>query len=160
MDLTIAGTSTAGLGQKLDTLPISPDEAIRRSLIYTFNAELFYAFSLVCSKYAILGLYWRLSKTSPIRLPIQILFVASTIWIIIRTFMTIFHCVPTQAFWDLTIEDKVCNIDNSKFFFGTTMTHLLLDVAILVLPVVQVRSLKLRKAQKFGVIGLFMFGVV
>lgn len=74
--------------------------------------------------------------------------------------MTIFHCVPTQAFWDATIKDKVCNIDNSKFFFGTTMTHLFIDVAILVLPIVQVRNLKLRKAQKLAVIGLFMFGVV
>ncbi|KAK0388498.1 hypothetical protein NLU13_4742 [Sarocladium strictum] len=156
----IAWTLTGGLGQKLDTLSISPEEAIRRSLIYTFNAELLYAFSLVFSKYAILGLYWRLFKTCSIRLPIQSLFVLSTVWIIIRTFMTVFHCVPTQAFWDLSITDKVCNIDNARFFFGTTMTHLFLDVAILALPIVQVRKLNLRKGQKLGVIGLFMFGVV
>lgn len=74
--------------------------------------------------------------------------------------MTVFHCVPTQAFWDLSITDKVCNIDNARFFFGTTMTHLFLDVAILALPIVQVRKLNLRKGQKLGVIGLFMFGVV
>jgi hypothetical protein len=74
--------------------------------------------------------------------------------------MTIFHCVPPEAFWDTSIKNPRCDIDNSKFFFGTTLTHLLIDVAILVLPGIQVRKLKLRTGQKLGVIGLFMFGAV
>jgi hypothetical protein len=105
-------------------------------------------------------MYWRLFSTSHIRIPIQVLAVVSLIWVIIRTFMTIFHCVPPQAFWDKTIENPRCDIDNSKFFFGTTLTHLLIDVAILILPAVEVRQLKLRRAQKLGVICLFMFGAV
>lgn len=141
-------------------LDISKEEATRRSNLYLFNVELMYAFSLFCSKLAILGMYWRLFSTSQIRLPIQILGVMSIIWVIIRTFLTIFHCVPTQAFWDKSIKDARCDIDNAKFFFGTTLTHLLLDVAILVLPVMQVRQLKLRMGQKVGVIGLFMFGIL
>lgn len=119
-----------------------------------------YAFSLAFSKYAILGMYWRLFSTSPIRIAIQVLFVMSVIWVVIRTFMTIFHCVPVQAFWDKTIPDATCKIENSKFFFGTTMTHLLLDVAILVLPIMQVGKLKLKTGQKIGVIALFMFGTM
>ena len=158
--LTPPGTIIGGLGQEIATLDMSPAEAIRRSSIFVILVELFYAFSLFCSKFAILGMYWRLFSTSPIRLPIQILAVASLIWVIIRTFMTIFHCVPPQAFWDTSIEGARCDIDNSKFFFGTTLTHLLIDVAILVLPAVQVRKLKLRTGQKMGVIGLFMFGAV
>ncbi|KAH7304726.1 hypothetical protein B0I35DRAFT_484286 [Stachybotrys elegans] len=156
----ITWTFVGGLGQEIHTLDMSPHEAIRRSKIFVILAELCYAFSLVFSKYAILGMYWRLFSTSSIRLPIQILLGASTVWIIIRTFMTIFHCVPPQAFWDDTIENAQCNINNSDFFFGTTLTHLLIDVAILVLPVMQVKQLKLRTGQKIGVIGLFMFGAV
>lgn len=135
-------------------------EAIRRASIFVVLVELFYVFSLFCSKIAILGMYWRLFSTSPIRLPIQILSAMSVIWVIIRTFMTIFHCVPPQAFWDTTIKNARCDIDNSKFFFGTTLTHLIIDVAILVLPAIQVRNLKLRTGQKLGVVGLFMFGTV
>lgn len=149
-----------GLGQEIATLDMEPAEAIRRSSIFVLVGELFYAFSLACSKFAILGMYWRLFSTSPIRLPIQILSVMSLIWVIIRTFMTIFHCVPPQAFWDTSVENARCDIDNSKFFFGTTLTHLLIDVAILLLPIIQVRRLKLRTGQKIGVIGLFMFGTV
>ena len=122
--------------------------------------ELFYAFSLFASKIAILGMYWRLFSKSSIRLPIQILAAVSLIWVIIRTFMTIFHCVPPQAFWDTTVKDARCDIDNSKFFFGTTLTHLIIDVAILVLPAIQVKQLKLRTGQKLGVVALFMFGAV
>lgn len=139
---------------------MAPQEAIRRSSIFVIVGELFYAFSLACSKFSILGMYWRLFSTSPIRLPIQILTGMSIIWVIIRTFMTIFHCVPPQAFWDKTVKNARCDIDNSKFFFGTTLTHLLMDVAILLLPVIQVRRLKLRTGQKLGVICLFMFGAV
>lgn len=139
---------------------MSPEEAIRRSSIFVIMVELFYAFSLFASKIAILGMYWRLFSKSSIRLPIQILAAVSLIWVIIRTFMTIFHCVPPQAFWDTTVKDARCDIDNSKFFFGTTLTHLIIDVAILVLPAIQVKQLKLRTGQKLGVVALFMFGAV
>ncbi|KAG9252083.1 uncharacterized protein F5Z01DRAFT_638720 [Emericellopsis atlantica] len=158
--LIIAWTILGGLGQEMATLSISPAEAVMRSSIFVLLVELFYAFSLFCSKIAILGMYWRLFSTSPIRLPIQVLAAMSLVWVIIRTFMTIFHCVPPQAFWDPPVKNARCDIDNSKFFFGTTLTHLLIDVAILMLPAIQVRQLKLRTGQKLGVIGLFMFGAV
>ena len=119
-----------------------------------------YAFSLAFSKMSILGMYWRLFSTSSIRLPIQILFGASVVWLIIRTFMAIFHCVPVHAFWDHSVPDARCDINDSEFFFGTVLVHLLIDLVILALPVMQVRQLQLRFGQKVGVIGLFMFGIL
>ena len=74
--------------------------------------------------------------------------------------MAIFHCVPVEAFWDKSIEDARCDIDDSKFFFGTVLVHLMIDICILVLPIVQVKHLQLRLGQKIGVIGLFMFGIL
>lgn len=136
------------------------DDVLEMSRLLLWNAEIFYAFSLAFSKLSILGFYWRLFKTSNIRLPIQILAVCSIVWLIIRTFMAIFHCVPVQAFWDHTIEDKVCNINDSKFFFGTVLVHLVIDLCVLALPVVQVKHLQLRVGQKVAVIGLFMFGIL
>lgn len=65
-----------------------------------------------------------------------------------------------QAFWDKSIANATCNIDDSKFFFGTVLTHLVLDLAILSLPVLQVRKLKLRTAQKVGVCAMFLFGIL
>lgn len=73
---------------------------------------------------------------------------------------TYLDCYPVQAFWDRSIPDFRCYIDDSKFFFGSVLAHFVLDVAILVLPVLQVRKLQLRTAQKVGVISLFMFGIL
>lgn len=154
----------ASLGRKLSDFEqhssLSQDQILTKSRQLLWNGEIFYACSLAFAKMSILALYWRLFKTSKIRLPIQILFVSAIIWLTIRTFMAIFHCIPVQAFWDHTIEGAVCNIDDSKFFFGTVLTHLIIDIAILILPVVEVRRLQLRQGRKIGVILLFMFGIL
>jgi hypothetical protein len=157
----LAGAVAAGLGLPLSMNPMSDEEqALTHSRLYLYWAEIMYAFSLAFSKMSILGMYWRLFSLSGIRLPIQILFVASVVWLIIRTFMAIFHCVPVHAFWDHSVPDARCDISDSEFFFGTVLVHLMIDLVILALPVMQVRQLHLRMGQKVGVIGLFMFGIL
>ncbi|KAK6086486.1 hypothetical protein SCUP234_01180 [Seiridium cupressi] len=150
----------SGLGLHLGDVGLAPELSLNRSLFFCYLAELFYAASLACSKFAVLAFYWRMFRTSNIKIPIITLLVATSIWLILRTFLTIFHCVPVQAFWDKSIPDATCRIDDSKFFFGTVLTHLFLDLAILSLPVLQVRKLQLRSAQKAGVTAMFMFGIV
>jgi hypothetical protein len=125
-----------------------------------FMAEFLYAMSLGFSKLAILCLYWRLFSVSKIRPGIYILQGCTIIWLVIRTVMTIFHCLPVQAYWKLDIKGAVCNIDPSKFMFGTTLVHLFLEIAVLLLPVFQVANLQLRLGQKIGVVVMFMFGIL
>jgi hypothetical protein len=72
--------------------------------------------------------------------------------------MAIFHCVPVQAFWDTSIK-ATCNIDDSKFFFGTVLAHLIIDIAILALPVMQIKHLHLPANKKAAVVAMFMFGI-
>ena len=136
------------------------EDALRESRFLLYLGEIFYASSLAFSKFSILGFYWRLFSSSSIRIPIQILTVCSAIWLIIRTFMAIFHCIPVQAFWIKGIPGARCDIEDSKFFFGTVLVHLFIDIAILALPAVQVKHLQLRTGQKIGVTGLFMFGIL
>lgn len=150
----------AGLGRSLDTIDLEHETALTKSRLYLYVAEILYAFSLAFSKLSILGLYWRLFSTSSIRLPMQILVVLSFVWLIIRTFMAVFHCVPVHAFWDYSVEGARCDINDSQFFFGTVLAHLIIDLVILALPVIQVRQLHLKRGQKIGVIGLFMFGIL
>ena len=56
----------------------------RDSLFYLYFVELAYAFSLAFSKLAILAFYWRMFKTSGIKIPIITLIVATVVWLIIR----------------------------------------------------------------------------
>lgn len=119
--------------------------------------EYLYAFSIASTKFTILTLYWRLFKLSSIRIPIQIMFVISVMWIILRTFMVSFQCLPTRYFWDKSISGH-CAINEPKFFFGTILAHCVMDIIILALPIIEVSKLHLRLSQKLAVIGLFLVG--
>ncbi|KAM0340380.1 hypothetical protein ACHAPU_010516 [Fusarium lateritium] len=125
-----------------------------------FLISLTYSYSIGLSKLSILLFYWRIFKQSAIRIPIQVMLVVSGAWLILRTFMVIFHCLPVQAYWDKSIEGAVCKINDSQFFFGTCLTHFILDVVILALPVIEVFKLRLRLGQKIAITALFVVGFV
>lgn len=71
--------------------------------------------------------------------------------------MGIFHCVPVHAFWDSSA-GGYCAIEDKNFFFGTTLVHAAIDIAILVLPMWQIGRLQLPKLQKAGIMIMFTFG--
>lgn len=145
-------------------MPSSIHDTAREAVLYQarklgyFNS-LCYAASLACSKLSILLFYWRLFKFSVIRIPIILLLIISTMWLILRTFMLTLRCIPTRAIWEKTIP-AVCNIDGDKFFLATITTHFILDVIILLLPIFPVFSLRLPLHQKLGVIGFFLLGAM
>ncbi|KAK9770956.1 putative Integral membrane protein [Seiridium cardinale] len=151
---------TKGLGLHIqDVTWLSQDEALYWSKLLLYIAELCYAFALFFGKMSILSFYWRLFSVTSIKRPIQILMVCSVIWITIRTFLGIFHCIPVQAFWDSSVENSYCAINDKKFFFGSILVHVCLDIVILALPIIQVRKLHLPKLQRAGIIAMFMFGI-
>jgi hypothetical protein len=154
------GTIAMGLGHVKEDIPLPAEEVDEYARFGLFMAEFLYAWSLGFSKLAILCFYWRLFSVSNIRPGIYILQASTVIWLTIRTFMTIFHCVPVEAYWNFNIKGAVCKIDPGKFMFGTTLVHLLLEISVLLLPVFQVASLKLRSGQKFAVVAMFMFGIL
>jgi uncharacterized membrane protein YqjE len=73
-----------GLGLHLKDMELTPKESLMRSLLFCYLAELFYASSLASSKLAILAFYWRMFRTSNIKIPIITLVVATLIWLILR----------------------------------------------------------------------------
>ncbi|KAL7760681.1 hypothetical protein ACKLNR_010771 [Fusarium oxysporum f. sp. zingiberi] len=134
-------------------------EILMHNSLILYVAELFYATALFCAKGSILSFYWRMFRVTNIKLPIQILACCSLIWIIIRTFMGIFHCIPVQRFWDPSAGGS-CAIEDKKFFFGTILVHVMLDIAIIALPILQIRKLQLPFFQKIGIMLMFVFGIV
>ncbi|KAL9575841.1 hypothetical protein ACKAV7_000004 [Fusarium commune] len=114
---------------------------------------------------AILAFYWRMFCVTSIKLPIQILACSSIIWIIIRTdisaitFLVTLRCIPLQAFWHPSVPGS-CTLKDSQFFFGTILIPAIIDIAILILPVLQIRKLQLPLVQRLGIIIMFMFGII
>lgn len=150
------------LGQYMpDDISASARERILyNSRLLGFLNSLSYAFSIASSKLAVLFLYWRIFSISTIRIPIQVMVVLCVMWIILRTFMLIFRCVPVQAYWDKTIPDAKCRIKDTDFFFSTVLTHFLMDIAILILPIFEVFRLRLRIGQKLAIAALFIVGTM
>ncbi|KAF4970074.1 hypothetical protein FSARC_2820 [Fusarium sarcochroum] len=150
-----------GLGLHIWDLKSSKPKAdiLMQTSLNLYVAELFYALALFFAKASILSFYWRMFRVTNIKLPIQILGSASLIWIIVRTIMGVFHCIPVQRFWDPSAGGS-CAIEDKKFFFGTILVHVILDVAILVLPILQIRKLQLPVLQKIGIMLMFVFGIV
>ena len=123
-----------------------------------FCGSMTYTFGIAFCKFSILTFYWRIFKISGIRIPIQVLFGLTFAWFLLRLFIVTLQCIPTQALWDKSITDANCSIDESTFFFSTVLTHVLIDIAILVLPGIEVRKLQLPLGQKLAVVALFTFG--
>ncbi|KAH8646671.1 hypothetical protein BX600DRAFT_154444 [Xylariales sp. PMI_506] len=149
-----------GLGLHIENMAgTSAEVTISRMRLFLYIAEIIYAFGMFFAKMSILFFYWRLFNITRLRYPIIALMGAAIIWIIIRTFMAIFHCVPVQAFWNFT-PGAVCNIDDKKFFFGSVLAHVCLDFLILSLPLLEIRRLQLRLIQKVGIMAMFLFGIL
>lgn len=72
--------------------------------------------------------------------------------------MVTLQCIPITALWDKSITDANCSINESTFFFSTVLTHVIIDIAIVVLPGIEVRKLQLPLGQKLAVVALFTFG--
>ncbi|KAF1923834.1 uncharacterized protein M421DRAFT_404771 [Didymella exigua CBS 183.55] len=161
IDIFLPGTLHWSLGKRM---PDSLGDPARQAVLYQarklgFFNSLCYATSLAFSKMSILLFYWRLFKLSAIRLPILILLIIAPTWLIFRTFMLAFRCVPTRAIWDKSIP-ATCKIDGDKFFLATITTHFMLDMIILVLPMVPVCRLRMPLQQKLAVASFFLLGAI
>ncbi|KAK8136175.1 hypothetical protein PG984_004115 [Apiospora sp. TS-2023a] len=150
-----------GLGRHIDNNDDPEEDVLRKSHILTFFLQLAFTYSITLIKLAILAFYWRVFSTSSIRRPIIALAVLSGAWLLARTFITIFHCIPVQAYWNKSIPGATCMISDSKYIFWSTLAHFLLDVVIIVLPAVEIRKLvQFSTRQKIGTCALFGFGIL
>lgn len=68
--------------------------------------------------------------------------------------------MPTSAYWDLARRTTHCHVTSNIYFFSTGLTHAVLDVVILVLPLIEVIKMHLPLGQKLAVMALFGFGAL
>ncbi|CAG9993203.1 unnamed protein product [Clonostachys byssicola] len=158
----IPGLVDFGLGRPNENNPygLSVAEIRRKGWFLLFLASETYTFAIVFCKFAILAFYWRIFKYTSIRIAIQVLSVVTMAWFLLRVFMVSFQCVPIQALWDPSIKNGRCTIKKPTLFFSTGLTHLLIELVLLILPATELRKLHLPLGQKIAVILLFMTGIL
>jgi hypothetical protein len=156
----LIGTVYYDLGQYLaDPLDSHADHVRERSRLLLWIEELFYTLSLGFSKFSILALYWRIFQYTSIRIPIQILQVVVMLWLLVKLFLTIFQCIPIRHSWDKSSKGR-CPVDISTFFVSTILAHCIIDIAILILPIFPITSMKLSLNKKLAVIAVFHAGII
>ncbi|KAI1126286.1 hypothetical protein F5Y10DRAFT_278912 [Nemania abortiva] len=123
-----------------------------------FTAELTYTSVIVLVKFSILALYWRIfNKNSSIKIPIIVLTVVVSAWGIAVLLLTFLQCIPTQGLWDKTIK-AACNVDSQKFLFGISIPNILVDIALLSLPIPYLIKLNVPTSQKRVLVTIFLLG--
>ncbi|KAI8944588.1 hypothetical protein F4801DRAFT_599516 [Xylaria longipes] len=144
-----------GLGRHVQTFGPQVQEYWSIGL---FTAELTYTGVIVFVKFSILALSWRIfNKNSSIKLPVAIMSGTVGAWGVSVLLLTVLQCVPTRGFWDKAIE-AACNVDSQKFLFGISIPNILIDVALLALPIPYVIKLNVSKSQKRVLVSLFLLG--
>jgi hypothetical protein len=147
------------LGSKIGHLSESEiDYYHERTNLMLWISEFCYSWSIYASKLSVLLFYRRIFQLLPVYWAILVLMGSCSVWILLRTFMTVFRCWPVDFFWDKSIDDGTCVIDAAVYYFATDLTHTLLDCLILALPIFEVLKMKLPFGQKIAVAGLFSFG--
>jgi len=69
----------------------------------------------------------------------------------------VLSCMPVKAFWDISVTQKKC-INTTAFFIANSAVHVILDIAILTLPVRKVWALKMSMQKKIMVSFMFLLG--
>ncbi|KAF4975532.1 hypothetical protein FZEAL_7678 [Fusarium zealandicum] len=157
--ISSTGASNYKLGQRLEPYDDAQvDFYLERSRLILWVSEYFYAWSIGLAKLAVLAFYRRQFQFCSIRIPTIIMIVACALWMILRTFLTTFHCLPVPAYWDKSIQNARCMTNVGQFFLATDVTHCLMDFIILALPIYEVFKMQLPFGQKIAVIGLFASG--
>ncbi|KAJ4418649.1 hypothetical protein N0V82_005440 [Gnomoniopsis sp. IMI 355080] len=133
-----------GYGLRLDDITwLSRADAISRARRNLYFCDAFGALSVGASKPAILALYWRLFSHTRSRYAILYLGFLSLGWLVART----------------SIHGE-CFVDERKIVYGGSISHLILDSFIIVLPLFELRKLHLTLWPKLGVIAIFICGIL
>lgn len=79
-------------------------------------------------------------------------------WCFAMTVVIVFQCHPVEAAWDpLRRSEHQCLLF-TEFVLGYELSNVILDIAILCLPIYAVRRLHLPARQKLMIILIFLLG--
>jgi len=123
-----------------------------------FAGELVYPAVITITKFSILAMYRRIFPTRFMKIGgVWILGGMSAAWWLAIILVVVFQCNPQHKIFDPFMLEGKC-IDLTAFFLGNSIPNILLDVAILCLPVHEVWHLHLPKSQRLALAGVFLVG--
>ena len=142
-----------GFGQHIYVL--EPDQLVAFFKI-VFVTFIFYGAAVSFVKFSVLLFYNRIFPHNNFKRWLIVLGVASAIWWILITLVSVLQCIPVQKAWDSSLPGQC--IPYLELFIAIQVLNIILDVAILVLPISAVSKLQMKRANKISVAGTFALG--
>ncbi|KAI0012435.1 hypothetical protein F4779DRAFT_65689 [Xylariaceae sp. FL0662B] len=101
-------------------------------------------------------MYRRIFPTPMVRWGTVVLGTLVALWFLSITLVIIFQCSPVAKAWKTEVDGTRINLE--YFFIGNSIPNILTDLAIICLPVYEVRKLQINKSEKVGLVIVFLLG--
>ncbi|KAL8824149.1 MAG: hypothetical protein Q9191_005261 [Dirinaria sp. TL-2023a] len=147
-----------GLGVHYQIIPASYSTIAHNILLNLFVEDFFYATVTSFVKLSLLAFYRRIFNVPSIRWPIWIMAPCVVSWLLARYISLILHCIPVQAYWDKSIQNATCRVNDRKWFLGTVTVNFFMDLIVLILPMLYIKKLQVERSKKIAVGCMFTFG--
>ncbi|KAI0475638.1 hypothetical protein GGR56DRAFT_522241 [Xylariaceae sp. FL0804] len=121
-----------------------------------FAIFILYGASMTCVKLSVLSFYGRIFPRNNFRTRLLLLVVFSIIWWILITLVSVFECIPVQKQWNAQIPGKC--IPYLQLFIAIQVLNIVLNTAILALPISAITKLQMSRLNKISVAATFGLG--
>ena len=136
------------------------DTFLTSNFLSDYVSQIFWLAVIYFIKISILFLYLRIFPEIPLfRKCVIFTMVFITVAILILIPMDIWQCVPIHAVWDLKREDARC-LSISNVAYASAGVNIATELAILILPLPLLRSLRASVGEKVALYGLFGCGIL
>ncbi|KAF3768857.1 hypothetical protein M406DRAFT_71826 [Cryphonectria parasitica EP155] len=123
--------------------------------IYALMQVLFASYA--ATRYSILALYLRIFSDRRLRIALWVVItIVSLQWLVFGT-ISLFQCLPVQSYWDKHLTGNC--VDYDKFYRSVTPFNMVIDTALVVLPLPTVWKLKATNTRKWALSLLFGVGI-
>ncbi|KAM0243986.1 hypothetical protein ACHAP5_006751 [Fusarium lateritium] len=153
---SIIAMTRYGLGKHEWTLTL--EQAILYGRCFWLSI-LFYSVCLYWVKMTFLLQYYRIMSVSNMRWVYLGFIIFITLWSLAQTVLLFLLCIPLEAIWDMRIKGK-CLPHQTDMWHVNGVMHIVLDFAIIVMPLPIVWNLNLPRSQKWLLSGIFGLGVL
>lgn len=130
--------------------------------LHSTTAKLFLSWNVLyvvlihVTKASILTQYLRIFPTRTMRRLTWLLFAALVPSVMWGVFASIFFCNPVRKIWRPMVPGKC--ISTRTYWLSVSAVNIVLDFAVLALPMPVISRLKLPKRQKIALVGVFLLG--
>ncbi|KAL1910008.1 hypothetical protein Sste5344_004197 [Sporothrix stenoceras] len=157
--LVVAARVTGRVSSRQFGLDIPPHDPMQGA-IWNFAVEFLYNPILSLAKSSVLIFLLRLfGQKNGIRRFIIVLNTINLMQMVGVFVALIFQCTPIAFNWDRTIKGGHC-VDQRLLFVLTSAFNILTDIIVLGLPLYILVDLKIRRRTKFGLIFIFLLGIL